>query len=150
MSVHGYRYNITFICGFSGYVLSYGHASPFQFPDSQARWYADIARFRKLHGDARVMRSDNAPVNIPSRSENFRVLHGIRTERICTGESHQLCQAERINSTLFPGARTALLASGLERRWWHSAVFQTTLQKIKYSSLTLLDPLFTSCAYVGF
>ena len=141
VSVHGYRYNTTFTCGFSGYVLSYGHASPSQFPDLQARWYADIARFREIHGDPRVLRLDNAPVNVSRRSENFRVLHGIRTERICPGESHQLGQAERMNGTLFSGARTALLASGLERCWWHHAVmFQTALQNVKYSSLTRSSP----------
>ena len=141
VSVHGYRYNTTFTCGFSGYVLSYGHASPSQFPDLQERWYADIARFRELHGDPRVLRFDNAPVNVSRRSENFRVLHGIRSERICPGESHQLGQAERMNGTLFSGARTALLASGLDRRWWHHAVmFQTALQNIKYSSLTRSSP----------
>jgi hypothetical protein len=141
VSVHGYRYNTTFTCGFSGYVLSYGHASPSQFPDLQARWYADIARFREIHGDPRVLRLDNAPVHVSRRSENFRVLHGIRTERICPGESHQLGQAERMNGTLFSGARTALLASDLEHCWWHHAVmFQTALQNVKYSSLTRSSP----------
>ena len=140
-SVHGYRYNTTFTCGFSGYVLSYGHASPSQFPDLQERWYADIARFRELHGDPRVLRLDNAPVNVSRRAENFRVARAIRTERICPGESHQLGQAERMNGTLFSGARTALLASGLERCWWHHAVmYQTVLQNIKYSSLTRSSP----------
>ena len=36
-SVHGYRYNTTFTCGYSGYVLSYGHASPSQIPELQER-----------------------------------------------------------------------------------------------------------------
>lgn len=31
-SVLGYRYNTTFTRGYSGYVLSYGHASPSEFP----------------------------------------------------------------------------------------------------------------------
>ena len=81
-SVHGYRYNTTFTCGFSGYVLSYGHASPSQFPDLQERWYADIARFRELHGDPRVLRLDNAPVNVSRLAENFRVARAIRTEHM--------------------------------------------------------------------
>jgi hypothetical protein len=141
VSVHGYWYNTFFTCGFSGYVRSYGHASPSQFPDLQARWYADIASFREIHGDPRVLRLDNAPVNVSRRSENFRVLNGIRTERICPEESHQLGQVERMNGTLFSGARTALLASGLERCWWHHAVmFQTALQNVKYSSLTRSSP----------
>ena len=55
-SVHGYRYNTTFTCGYSCYVLLYGHASPSQIPELQERWYADIARFRELHGEPRVFR----------------------------------------------------------------------------------------------
>ena len=44
-SLHGYRYNTSFTCGYTGYVLSYGHASPSQVQEIQERWYADIARF---------------------------------------------------------------------------------------------------------
>jgi hypothetical protein len=131
----------TFTCGFSGYVLSYGFASPSQSPDLQQKWHADIARFRELHGDPRVLRLNNAPVNVSRRSENFRVLDSICTVRTCPGESHQLGQAERMNSTFFSGARNALLASDLEHRWWHHAVmFQTSLQNVKYSSLTHSSP----------
>ena len=46
-----------------------------------------------------------------------------------------------MNGTLFSGARTALLASGLDCCWWHHAVmYQTVLQNIKYSSLTRSSP----------
>ena len=140
-SVHGYRYNTTFTCGFSGFVLSYGHASPAQFPELQEKWYADIARFRELHGDPRVLRCDNASVNVSRRATSFRVARGIRTETICPSESHQAGTAERMNRTLVTGARTVLLASGLERCWWHHALmYQTFLQNIKYSSLTKSSP----------
>ncbi len=67
-SVHGYRYNTSFTCGYSGYVLSYGHASPSQLPEIQERWYADIARCRELHGEPRVFRCDNASVNVSRRA----------------------------------------------------------------------------------
>jgi hypothetical protein len=140
-SVHGYRYNTSFTCGYSGYVLSYGHASPSQIPELQERWYADIARFRELHGDPRVFRCDNASVNVSRRATSFRVAKGIRTETICPSESHQAGTAERMNRTLVTGARTVLLASGLERRWWHHAVlYQTFLQNIRYSSITRSSP----------
>jgi hypothetical protein len=140
-SVHGYRYNTSFTCGFSGYVLSYGHASPSQIPEIQERWYADIARFRELHGDPRLFRCDNASVNVSRRATSFRVSKGIRTETICPSESHQNGTAERMNRTLVTGARTGLLASGLERRWWHHAVmYQTFLQNIKYSPLSRSSP----------
>jgi hypothetical protein len=46
-----------------------------------------------------------------------------------------------MNRTLVKGARTVLLASGLERCWWHHAVMcQTFLQNIKYSPLTRSSP----------
>jgi hypothetical protein len=140
-SVHGFRYNTSFTCGYTGYVLSYGHASPSQVADIQERWYADIARFRELHGEPRVFRCDNASVNVSRRATSFRVAKGIRTETICPSESHQNGTAERMNRTLVTGARTVLLASGLERRWWHHAVmYQTFLQNVKYSPLTRSSP----------
>jgi hypothetical protein len=82
-SVHGYRYNTSFTCGYSGYVLSHGHASPSQILELQERWYADIARFREIHGYPRVLRCDNASVNVTRRATYFRVSKGIRTETIC-------------------------------------------------------------------
>jgi hypothetical protein len=117
------------------------HASPSQIPELQERWYADIARFREIHGDPRVFRCDNASVNVLRRATSFRVSKGIRTETICPSESHQNGTAERMNCTLVTGARTVLLASGLERRWWHHVVmYQTFLQNIKYSPLTRSSP----------
>ncbi len=71
---------------------------------------------------------------------------GIRTETICPSESHQNGTAERMNRTLVTGARTVLLASGLERRWWHHAVmYQTFLQNVKYSPLTRSSPHLMMC-----
>ena len=68
-SVHGYHYDkSTFTCGFSGFVLSYGHATSAQFPELQEKWYADIARFRELHGDPRVLRCDDASANVSRRA----------------------------------------------------------------------------------
>jgi hypothetical protein len=132
---------LLYTAGYFGYVLSYGHASPSQVVDIQERWYADIARFRELHGDPRVLRCDNASVNFSRRATSFRVAKGIRTETICPFESHQNGTAERMNRTLMTGARTVLLASGLERRWWHHAVkYQTFLQNVKYSPLTQFSP----------
>ena len=140
-SVLGYKYNTSFTCGFSGYVLSYGHASPSQIPEIQEKWYADIAKFRELHGDPRVLRCDNASVNVSRRATAFRVQKGIRTETICPYESHQAGVAERMNRTLVTGARTVLLASGLERQWWHHAIlYQTFMQNIKYSLITHSSP----------
>jgi hypothetical protein len=140
-SVHGYRDNTSFTCGYTGYVLSYGHASPGQVLDIIERWYADTAGMRERHGDPRVFRCDNASVNVSRRASSFRVAKGIRTETICPSESHQNGTAERMNRTLVTGARTVLLASGLERRWWHHAVmYQTYLQNVKYSPLTRSSP----------
>ena len=123
----GVCYNTSFTCGYIGYVLSYGHASPSQMADIQERWYADISRFRELHGEPRVFRFDNASVNVSSQATSFRVAKGIRTETICPSESHQNGTAECMNRTLVTGARTVLLASGLERRWWHHTVMYQLL-----------------------
>ncbi len=112
-SVHGYRYNTSFTCGYSGYVLSYGHSSPSQIPEIQQRWYADIARFRELHVEPRVFLCDNASVNASRRATSFRVAKGIHTENICPSESQQAGTAERMLHILETGARTLLLASGL-------------------------------------
>ena len=88
-----------------------------------------------------MLRLDNAPFNVSRRTENFRVARAIRTKRICAGEIYLLGLAERMNGTLFSGALTALLASGLERCLWRYAViYQTVLQNIKYSSLTRSSP----------
>ena len=140
VSVHGYRYNTSFTCGFFGYILSYGHAAPSQFRDLQQKWFADIAElnFMEIHVNLMEIHWYACCVWIMHRSmfrvdENFSSLHCIGSEHICplAGEIHHLGQAERMNGTLFSGARTALFASGLERRWWHHAVmFQTALQNI--------------------
>jgi len=96
---------------------------------------------RELHGDPRVLRCDNASYIVSRRATSFRVSKGIRTETICPYESNQAGTAERMNRTLFSGARTVLLASGLDRCWWHHAVmYQTYLQNIKYSSVTCSSP----------
>ena len=88
-----------------------------------------------------MLRCDNASVNISRRATSFRLSKGIRTETIGPSESHQAGTAERMNRTLLTGARTVLLASGLNRRWWHHALmYQTFLQNIKYSSLTRSSP----------
>jgi len=140
-SVHGFKFNTSFTCGFSGYVLSYGHASTSQIPEIQEKWYADIAKFREIHGEPRILRCDNASVNMSRRAAGFRLLKGIRTETICPHESHQAGVAERMNRTLVTGTRTVLLASGLDNSWWHHALmYQSYLQNIKYSSITHSSP----------
>ena len=93
-SIQGFRYVTAFTCGYSGYVLAYGHVSLAQIPELQAQWYADIARFRELHGDPRVLRCDNASVNVSRRAMAFRTAKNIRTETICPYESHQNGTAE--------------------------------------------------------
>jgi hypothetical protein len=96
-SLHGF-YNTT-TCGFSGYCLSYGHNSAAKLPEIQERWYADIARLRELHGDPRVLRCDNASVNLSARATSFREARGIRTETSCRYESHLMGAAEGMNRT---------------------------------------------------
>jgi len=61
-SVLGYKYNISFTCGVSGYVLSYRHAVPPQVSRIQEEWYADRAGFQELHGGPRFLHCDNASV----------------------------------------------------------------------------------------
>ena len=61
-SVLGYKYNTSFTCGISGYVLSYRHALPPQVSRIQEEWYADRAGFQELHGGPRVLHCDNASV----------------------------------------------------------------------------------------
>ncbi len=110
--------------------MSYGHASPSHVADIQERWYADIARIRELLGEPRVFRCDNASVNVSRHATSFRVAKGIRTETIYPSESHQNGIAERMHRTLVTGARTVLLAGGLEWRCWHHAVMYQTFFKM--------------------
>ncbi len=75
-SVQGCRYITSFTCGYTGYVLSYGHASPSQVADIQERWYADIAQ--DLHGKPRVFRCDNTSVNVSRHATSFHVAKAIK------------------------------------------------------------------------
>ncbi len=112
-----------------------------QILEVQAHWYADLARFRELHGDPRVLRCDNASVNVSRRAMAFRTAKNIRTETICPYESHRNGTAERMNSTLIEGASTVLIYSGLGKQWWFHAVrYQAYLHNIRYSSTTKSSP----------
>ena len=140
-SAQGFYYNTTFTCGATGLSFAYGHANTAQVADLQERWYADTARLRELHGDPRVFRCDNASVNVSSRATQFRLARNIRTETSCPYESHQMGTAERINRTLTNTARTVLLASGLDKRWWHHAMmYANYTHNIQYSSVTKSSP----------
>jgi hypothetical protein len=145
-SLYGFYYNTTWTCGFSGYCLSYGHNSTAKLPEIQERWYADFAGLRGLHGDPRVLRCDNASVNISASATSFYEARGIRTETSCPYESHQMGTAERMNRTLETIARTVLLASGMDKRWdfsygvqnWASILWWFPI--MLYLVLTALDP----------
>ena len=140
-SAQGFYYNTTFTCGATGLSLAYGHANTAQVADLQERWYADTARLRELHGDPRVLRCDNASVNVSARATQFRLARNIRTETSCPYESQQMGTAERINRTLTSTARTVLLASGLDKRWWHHAMmYANYTQNIQYLSVTKSSP----------
>jgi hypothetical protein len=115
-------YNTTWTCCFSGYCLSYGHNSTAKLPENQEHWYADTARLRELRGDPRVLCCDNASVNISARATSFCEARGIRKETSYPYESHQMGTPEHINRTLETIARTVLLASGMDKRWWHHAI----------------------------
>ncbi len=118
-SLHGFYCNTTWTCGVSGNCLSYGHNSTAKLQEIQELWYADTASLHELHGDPRVLRCDNASVNISARATSFREARGIRTETSCPlrcspYESHQMGTAERMNCTLETIASTVLLASGMD------------------------------------
>ena len=45
--------------------------------------------------------------------------------------------AERMNRTLETIARTVLLASGMDKRWWHHAIlYANTIHNVQYSRVT--------------
>jgi hypothetical protein len=49
--------------------------------------------------------------------------------------------AERMNSTLETIARTVLLASGMDKRWWHHAIlYANTIHNVQYSRVTKSSP----------
>ncbi len=75
-SVQVCRYITSFTCGYTGYVLSYGHASPSQVADIQERWYADIAQ--ELHGKPGVFCCDNTFVNVSSYATSFYVAKAMK------------------------------------------------------------------------
>ena len=140
-SIQGFNYNTTFTDGATGFALSYGHASTAQVAEIQERWYADTARLRELHGDPRVLRCDNASVNVSARATQFRVSKNIQTETCCPYESNQMGTAERMNRTLETTGRTVLLASGLDKRWWHHAImYATYTHNLQYSRVTKSSP----------
>ena len=66
-SIEGYFYNTSFTCAYSAYAFSYGHASTVQIPEVMATFHADSSKCREKHGDQRVMRCDNASVNVSRR-----------------------------------------------------------------------------------
>ena len=140
-SIQGFNYNTTFTDGATGSAMSYGHASTAQVAEIQERWYADTARLRELHGDPRVLRCDNASVNVSARATQFRVSKNIRTETCCPYESNQMGTAERMNRTLETTGRTVLLASGLDKRWWHHAImYATYTHNLQYSRVSKSSP----------
>ena len=140
-SIQGYYHNTSFTCDHSGYVFSYGHSNMSQMPEITAQFFADTARIRERHGDARVLRCDNASVNVSAKMRQFLQSRNIRQETSNPYESHQNGTAERTNRTLETSARTALLGSGLSLHWWHHAIqYATFNHNVAYSRLTRSSP----------
>ena len=140
-SIEGYFYNTSFTCAYSAYAFSYGHASTAQIPELMATFHADSSKCSEKHGDQRVMRCDNASVNVSRRVQSWLKDHAIRLETSCPYESHQNGKAERMNRTLETIARTVLLSSGLDMQWWSKAVMYATYNhNLRYSQTTQSSP----------
>ena len=137
----GHSYATIFTCAHSGYAWVYSHSSTADIPLLLTKFYADTAVARDKHGPILRVRRDNASVNISQTVSAFLERHGIRSETSNPYEPWQNGRAERMIQTLCSTARTVLVGSGLDGRFWYLALqYATRIHNIQFSPLIDSSP----------
>ena len=130
-----------FVCDYSKFAFVYGHASPSDIPQLLDRFYADTSLLQEKHGPIRCVRRDNASVNVSAAVMEWLLKRQIRSETSNPYEPWQNGTAERILQTLFATARTVLVSSGLDGRFWYLAMqYATRIHNIQFSASLASTP----------
>jgi len=133
----------TFTCAFSGYTWAYEHTSTADIPRLLERLHADTSLLQEKHGPLRCVRRDNASVNVSAEVMAWLDKHQIRSETSNPYEPWQNGIAERMIQTLSATARTVLLSSGLEGRFWFLAIqYATHIHNLQFSASIDASPYF--------
>ena len=140
-STLGHAYATVFSCAFSGYVWVYSHSSTADIPSLLSKFYADSSLLREKHGPILRVRRDNASVNVSQKVTAFLDQHSICSKTSNPYEPRQTGKAERMIQTLCSAARTVLVASGLNGRFWSLALqFASRVHNLQYSPLLDSSP----------
>ena len=133
-SAQGETHATLFTCAFSGYTWAYNHKSTADIPALLMRFYSDCSPLRTRHGPILTVRRDNASVNVSRAVMGFLDQHGIRSETSNPYEPWQNGKVERMIQTVMGTARTVLLASGLDARFWgHALPYAVRIHNLQYS-----------------
>ena len=134
-SIKNQLYATVFVCSYSGYAFLYGHASTADIPLLLERFYADSILLQEKHGPIRCVRRDNSSVNVSQRVMEWLIKKQIRSETSNPYEPWQNGKPERMLQTLLSTARTLILSSGLDGRFWLLAMqYATRIHNIQYSA----------------
>jgi hypothetical protein len=134
-SVRNALYVTAFTCAYSGFTFVYEHSSLADIPRLLTRFHADTSVLQGQHGPIRCVRRDNASVNVSAEVSAWLDQHQIRSETSNPYEPWQNGLAERILQTLSSTARTVLLSSGLEGRFWFLAMqYAARIHNIQYTA----------------
>ena len=121
----------------------YSHGLTAEIPFLLTTFYADSSFLREKHGPILRVRRDNASVNVSQQVLAFLNQHGIRSETSNPYEPWQNGQPERLIQTLCNTARTVLVASGLEGRFWYQALqYSVRIHNIQYARTLDSSPYF--------
>ena len=140
-SCQGCSYVTIFTCDYSGYTFSYGHQSTAQMPALLERLLADTRPLQEKHGPILSVRRDNASVNVSKELMTILDQRGIRSETSNPYEAWQNGKPERMFQTVTSTARTVLLTSGLDGRFWlHAFQYAVRIHNIQYSRILKTSP----------
>ena len=114
----GYRYVITFVDDYSGYIFLYLLKSKAAAVDALKLFLADASPY----GSPKVLRSDNGSEFTSTAFKNVLIEKGIRQEFSAPYSPHQNGTAERPWRTLFEMARAMILKSKLRKSMWIYAI----------------------------
>jgi hypothetical protein len=134
-------YVTVFTCAYSRYTFIYEHSSTADIPRLLDRFDADTSLLQEKHGRIRCVRRDNASVNVSAEVMDWLDKRQIRSETSNPYEPWQNGHAERMIQTLNSIARTVMIDSGLEGRFWFLAMqYATRIHNIQYSAVINSSP----------
>ena len=130
-------YATVFVDDYSNYSWIYGHQSTADVLPIFQRFLADTSSLQEKHGRVLTVRRDNSSVNVSRAMMTFLDQKQIRSETSNPYEPWQNGKAERMLQTLMGTARTNMVFSGLDGRWWlHALQYAVHVRSRQYSPAT--------------